>query len=316
MKPAQEPTKFPSAWYDDFELRSRGVFIKTAGTTIPFKFRVAQDMVAATPFFLYVKLRQLRNTFTREKALKVYFTPHVPRPWYLVWAVMAFGKIEITRNKDHADAIFYFDDQTYSEHKHIFSAPLTKHINFDCIDISKSRVAKANETVFNHSLTVNPETYQGKIVRKSEMNAAHDGVILEGPVKREEEFSYQKLIDNTEGKHVVDLRCPTVGGEVQVVIIKKRLTKSRFANTNSKATYVSPKTVFSGLELALIKEYCLEMNLDWGSLDVLRDNQTKEIYIVDVNKTEMGPPLVMKLKDKIHVTEILAKQLRAYIEQV
>ena len=316
MKPAQEPTKFPSAWYDDFELRNRGVFVKTAGTIIPFRFWVAQDVLTGAPFFLYTKLKQLMNVFTSEKLLRVYFTPHVPRPWYFVWAVAAFAKVRITPDKDEADAVFYFDDKTYLEYKQVFTPPLTKHINLNCIDISKSRVAKANQTVFNYSLAVNPETYQGKIVRKSETNAAHDGVILDGPVKREEGFSYQRLIDNTDGKHVVDLRCPTVGGEVEVVIIKKRPVKSRFANTNSKATYMMPNKVFSGLELALIKEYCLEMNLDWGSLDILRDNQTKEIYIVDVNKTEMGPPLVMKLKDKIHVTEILAKQLRAYIEQV
>lgn len=316
MKPAPKPTRFPSAWYDDFELRNRGVFVKTAGTTIPFRLWVVQDMLTATPFFLYTKIKQLRNTFTREKALKVYFTPHVPRPWYFVWAVAAFAKIKITRDNNQADAVFYFDDKTYSEHKQVFTPPLTKHLNLDCIDISKSRVAKTNEVVFNYSLTVDPETYRGKIVRKSETNAAHDGVILEGPVKREEGFSYQKLIDNTEGNYVVDFRCPTIGGEIEIVIIKKRLIKSRFANVNSKVTHVSPKTVFSGVELALIKEYCLEMNLDWGSLDILRDNQTKEIYIVDVNKTEMGPPLVMKLKDKITVTEKVAKQLRAYIEEV
>jgi hypothetical protein len=52
------------------------------------------------------------------------------------------------------------------------------------------------------------------------------------------------------------------------------------------------------------------MRLDWGGLDVLRDRTDGRLYVVDVNKTDMGPPIAMKLRDKITVTRRLAAAFR------
>jgi len=56
------------------------------------------------------------------------------------------------------------------------------------------------------------------------------------------------------------------------------------------------------------------MNLDWGGIDVLRDAQDGRIYVVDVNKTDMGPPIVLPLHEKMRSTAILAKALKAVIQ--
>lgn len=52
------------------------------------------------------------------------------------------------------------------------------------------------------------------------------------------------------------------------------------------------------------------MRLDFGGLDILRDKQTGRIYIVDVNKTDMGPPFALPLKEKLRAVDIIAKQFQ------
>jgi hypothetical protein len=48
-------------------------------------------------------------------------------------------------------------------------------------------------------------------------------------------------------------------------------------------------------------------------VDVLRDRTTGEIFIVDANKTDMGPPIGLNLADKIVATRRLAKAFRAFV---
>ena len=56
------------------------------------------------------------------------------------------------------------------------------------------------------------------------------------------------------------------------------------------------------------------MGMDWGGLDVLRDQPSGRIYIVDVNKTDVGPVIALSLKDKLKSTEALAKALIALLK--
>ncbi len=311
----KQSVKFPTAWYDDFKIDKKGLYVKQTDTYIPIRLGLLKDVASGIPFFLFTKSKQIQNIFSNKKPIMVFFTPTVPRPWYLVWTSLALEGIKITRDIEKADAVFYFEDKTYIENPiRLRTNPSVKHININCIDISKTRVAKTNKVVFGYELAVNPETYTGTYVRKSEQNAAHDGTIFRTQSKKLEGYSYQKLINNIEGDQVVDLRCITVGGEIPVVIIKKRPIEKRFENSNSEVTFELPEKIFSSIEIAQIKEFCIEMDLDWGSLDALRDHETNEIYIVDANKTDMGPPVIMKLEDKITVTNLIAKAFRRYLE--
>ena len=52
------------------------------------------------------------------------------------------------------------------------------------------------------------------------------------------------------------------------------------------------------------------MRLDWGGLDVLRHAGDGKIYIVDVNKTDMGPPLALPIKEKLSAVKTLGLALR------
>lgn len=49
------------------------------------------------------------------------------------------------------------------------------------------------------------------------------------------------------------------------------------------------------------------IGLDWGGVDVLRDRSSGRIYIVDANKTDMGPPVALKLGAKLRATRRMAQ---------
>ena len=69
---------------------------------------------------------------------------------------------------------------------------------------------------------------------------------------------------------------------------------------------VETHTVLTAAEQAQLAAFARAMQLDWGGLDVLRDNKDGRLYVVDVNKTDMGPPIAMAMDDKIRVTQRLA----------
>jgi hypothetical protein len=214
-------------------------------------------------------------------------------------------------NAAEADIVMQFDDSTTCDPQVPDFSKRTRKVrsvNFNCRDISKSTISAAFERVAGYSLGVDPTTYSGPIVDKSEVNAAHDGRTVVGPIERVSGRSYQKLIDNeVEGGLVEDLRTCTVAGQPVIVFRKRRPLARRFANENVSVGWGRPEEVFSPAEIDLIRRFCSEIKLDWGGVDVLRDRQDGRIYIVDANKTDMGPPVAMPLGQKLRATRLLAR---------
>jgi hypothetical protein len=73
-----------------------------------------------------------------------------------------------------------------------------------------------------------------------------------------------------------------------------------------------PGEVFSPEEMQRIAAFSREMGLDWGAIDALRHRADGKLYIVDANKTDMGPPIALPLADKMKATRLLAEAFRAY----
>ena len=169
--------------------------------------------------------------------------------------------------------------------------------------------------VFGYDLGVNPKEYDGPMVAKTEKNGAHTGKIVNGPCPAEDGYVYQRLIDNSSDHGVTDIRCPTIFGEVDLIYLKSRPQDKRFDNLNTHVTIAKASDLLSSEERAKIKEFCQEIKLDWGGLDILRDKKDGRIYIVDANKTDMGPPLALSLKDKLRSTSRLAKSLRSALDR-
>lgn len=165
-------------------------------------------------------------------------------------------------------------------------------LNGRCLSISKTHVAEVFGRVFGYSLAVDPTTYQGPIVEKSDENYRHDGRILDGPLDPSELRPgrvYQRLVDTEEDGQVTDLRAAIYGGRVVLVYVKRRPADDRFSNTNASVRFADPADVFSGLELGDLASFADMMGVDYAELDVLRDRDGR-IYVVDVATTPAGPP--------------------------
>ena len=197
-------------------------------------------------------------------------------------------------------------------------APSAKpSFNVNCFDIRKSVVARVFEEVFGYSLTVDPTSHDGAMVEKSELNGKHDGRKIEGPITAPTPGQvYQRIVENTfDGKEHVDIRTPIVGGKTTpYVFLKKRTRELRFTNDNHRVDLAPIDAMLSHAEQEKIAAFAAAMNLDFGGLDVLRDRSDGRIYIVDANKTDMGPPAAMRGHDKLTAMRALAETFAAAID--
>lgn len=290
-------------WWRDFEFQDGVVTVKKTGVRLRVEPGLIGEVLTWFPFYFTVEARRLGAL--NRPGPRIWFTPDRPRPWYLVWSVLHTAGARIADSPATADAVFVFDDSTVC--RPVQAQPGTRLVNAGCQSIAKGHVADIFEQVFGYPLSVDPESWQGPMVEKSEINGAHDGRILHGPQPARHGHVYQRVIDNrTDDGMVEDLRCPTVGGRIPLVMRKRRRAEQRFANTNHDVALAETDDVLSAAEQRQLSRFTRAMRLDWGGLDVLRDRRDGRIYVVDVNKTDMGPPIAMKLQDKIAVTRRLA----------
>ena len=298
-----------TAWWRDFQLDGHVVQVRKTGARIPIDGGIVSECVSWLGYHVRIELERRQ---VRADGARIWFTPDRPRPWYLIWPVLQLSGLRMAASPQDADLVFSFEDLTCVDASAETRLP---HLNAACLDTSKSRVASVFEQVSGRALAVDPASWTGPMVAKSELNGVHDGQVLTGPLAPAPEQAYQRLIDTVAADGCVeDLRCPTVGGEVPVVFLKRRPVEDRFANHNTEVRLLDPDAVFSSEERELIRRFCAAMALDWGGIDVLRDRKTGDLWIVDVNKTDMGPPIALPMTDKLKATRTLAKALRAHVD--
>lgn len=268
------------------------------------------DVAKATPLFLTLAAQYPYRAVDGWRDLPtVAFTPQLPGPWFLIWSICARLGIRMVSDPADADVVVFYQDRTVAT----FDArkivrPGQPTINQHCRNIGKAYVARQFETVFGYPLAVDPLRFQGPLVAKSNNNAAHDGRVLTGPLSMVEPgVAYQRLIDNrAPGGLVVDLRVLIYGPRIPVVMRKYRPVAERFSNDNCKIEVSRPEAEFSPTEIACLTTLARSMRLDMGAFDVLRDNRTGRIFVVDVNKTDMGPPLILPLRHKLEAIDRLS----------
>ena len=199
------------------------------------------------------------------------------------------------------DVIIYFEDATYGSANELRRKyPKTRIINANCPDISKERVHVVHLEALGYSMNLNPKTYIGVAVEKSDENAVHDGQEVICPVSfPKTDAVYQKVLDNTnEAGEYVDIRVPVIAGKIPLVYLKFKTKKNRFTNKAHRATLHQPEDIFSEEEISQIEKYATAMRVDLCEFDVLRHKGNNKIYIIDVNKTPYGPPDPLNKEDK------------------
>jgi len=296
------------SWLADFTYEDGAVLVKKTGHRVPLSRVLFQDVFSWLSFFVLAQSWRTWRRLTGHKRATIAFHPDRPRPWYLIWPVMHAAGARVIDDAACADTVFHFEDRTRTTNTMPVMKPDARAVNFRCDDVTKSRVAEAFARVAGYELAVDPQAWSGPMLEKSEENATHDGRIIEGPRAPQPGKVYQRVVDNeVPGGLVEDLRCPIVGGDLSVVFRKRRALARRFENENMWVVLDQPGQVFSADEIDVIRRFAQEIGLDWGGLDVLRDRASGKIYVVDANKTDMGPPVALKLGDKLKATRRMAR---------
>ena len=298
-------------WWSDWAYRDGIVSVKSTGHQLPLGRKFIAVCLNWLVFYICIEAWRLASM--RQRGPRIAFTPHKPRPWYFIWACTHALGGRIIRNQAKADLTIYFEDTTASPAPQL---PQTSaHMNFGCCDVSKSHVAHVFEQTFGYGIAVNPSSYVGPVVEKSEINGAHDGRVIQAPFTPKQGCAYQRLVDNRCGdSQVMDYRCVIVGNEMPLLFVKRRKIGKRFTNINCDVRLVETGETFSETETAQLIEFAARMGLEWGAMDVLRDKNDGLLYVVDVNKTNIDPPIAMPLKDKLKATSEVAKSLKTFVE--
>lgn len=297
-------------WISDFELRDGGVWVRQTGARLPRGRALFGDLIGGLAYYAPLQLKGFLTRVVRPGP-RVWFTPDRPRPWYMVWNALAWLGARIARQPDQADVAFYFEDAT------IGSGPTRSDLrclNGECLDVSKSHVARVFEAAFGYPLRIDPRAWIGPAVEKSEQNGAHDGQIIYCPQLPRPGRVYQRLVDTVVRGAAHDFRTPCVGGEPVLVFVKRRPAADRFANFNTTVELSAVDEVFTAAEVEAIRRFVRAMRLDWGGLDILRDLTDGRLYVVDVNKTDM-PPLALRFRDKMRSARLLGEALRRTLAQ-
>ncbi len=298
-------------WLNDFEWSWTGVTVRKTGARVPFDATNLHEIGVWCVYFLAV----LFSAKPKSGPI-IGFAPDPARPWYLIWPSLYLAGGRAARSGERPNLWMHFEDRTTSGGVALPNDGQPRW-NFDAHDLSKSRVAAAFEEAFGYALTIDPTQGAGRAVEKGEANGIHDGTIVNLPCARKPGKVYQKLVENRAPDGLMeDLRTPCVGGKPALVYIKRRHEDVRFSNDNVDCWLRPVEEIFSSSEIVAITKFCALLKLDWGGLDILRDQSDAQIYIVDANRTDMGPPIALPLSDKLKSTHMLATALTHAISRL
>jgi len=262
------------------------------------KYPLPKQIYKEVRFWLKYYKRYYKNGKVHKNIL---FYPRFPDRKTVIKKILDDLNYNITTcMKLPYERIVHWQDTTFRQYDDAVRelASKEKVINFNCKDISKPTVDRLHEKVFGYSTVVDPQNFEGRCVKKSVLNAKHDGIILNCPVNDEpqEGYFYQRLIDNQYDEQVVeDIRVSIIGDSIPFVILKYKPVDKRFGgfrkNQDGVKAPVVKETddVLSKEEQQKIIELCNEIGLDIGELDALRNREDGKVYVIDINNTPTGP---------------------------
>lgn len=254
-----------------------------------------------------------KSAWNIARGKRILFFPEDPvAPTSILQVCLWAGHRIVTDPAEAHDAVFKWWDATFTPNSELpeWMLALRHVVNLRCQDISKAMVGRAFEGSFGYPIDVDPTTYRGRCLEKSDENAKHDGRIVECPISAPRPGCvYEKLVDNRMDSGMYGVfRVPVFAGEIPYVALGHRAVEQRFG-VASFSTFMEPTEGFSATELAQMTDMCARMGLDYGELDVLRDRDDGRVYVCDVNSTPWGGTALRRLP-KPYQREALSRLAR------
>lgn len=229
------------------------------------------------------------NARVGPDAPTVNFFPMRPEPRMQVSWLLRALRMRIGFKPVRGQATFAWDTGTWFDEHARLRLP-GDAINGSCLDVSKSRVEAIWEEVSGHSLRIDPRLNSGRMVVKPESNGVHDGRIVTGPTRRRPGFVYQRLIDTRGRAHPYDQAgdhrsrdaggAPILARRAGVVLRDKPLFCAHV------------RCGLYGSECEQLLRFAERIGMEFGELDVLRDQESGLIYVIDANRTSFRPALL------------------------
>lgn len=255
-------------------------------------------------------LRDLYNRVINGRLPVVVTYPDYPSKRTTIQAIAKYLGYRLT-NKPLPDSnlVIFFDDQTRKRELDPAVASCAPIVwNARCTDISKQHVERIHFEVFGYGTFVDPLTFEGIAVQKSDSNAMHDGAYITCPIEQpRQECIYQRVLDNkTENGMALDYRVPYINGEIPFAYCKYKDWSVRFTNDVAQSKIVETPEIFSAEEYAIICAFAKKMQVEFCEFDVIRDRTDGRIYIIDVNTTPYGPPAKLPPSERKKAISALA----------
>ena len=258
------------------------------------------------------RIRRVRKVALFPMAMDHY----QPAETYVAWKVLkACGARVCDAGERDTDLAFAWHPSTqYDLDQSLVQRFQERHpvINAGCTDIRKSRVGEHFSVAFGYALEIDPLTYDGILLRKSERNGAHDAMLLQGPLTSVEPgYVYQRCIDFETPKGIAEWRVFIVAGKIIGLYANYRPADNRFQTLSSSSEMCGISDAFSAEECAKIEQFAASMKLDLGVLDVLRDRQDGRVYVCDCNNTPTGPSEKLNRRNQLKLVHDLTEAFEA-----
>ena len=225
----------------------------------------------------------------------VLFYPDVPKLGSVAFFLSSALGYRITNDpRVDVDAVVFYHDATVSDARspaEIVSG--RRAVNAGCRDIRKTHVQDVFARVFGYPLAVDPLTFTGPMVEKSDDNATKDARIVNGPLRPEQVrdgYVYQRRVDaRVDGGWIEEMRIPVYGDAISVVSVRRQPAGGPLIARASRTDVVEPEEALSPEEIDRVVAFARELRMDFGAMDAMRDARDGRLYILDANTTPNGP---------------------------
>lgn len=209
--------------------------------------------------------------------MKCFFYPNPPIGHVINPLMGALGWT-VTQDIEKADLCFWWKF-THHEEKLPDVLRGRRCVNSGCTSTLKTEVERRFVKSFGITTFIDPLTYVGDAVVKSNLNAKHDGEVIICPIESVEEGKvYQRLLGKKD--YIYNMRISVICGEVSYVSIqhKNHLFLGVIDGGVDSCEIKNPLDVFTKEWLENLKDFC-DGYIDIAEIDVV------DGCILDVNNT-------------------------------